>query len=183
MKSDLDNPPISKQSVISLREITADTVREICRLKVNESQNQFVATNAESLAEANFYDKAWFRAIYADETPVGFVMTEENRKEGKFYIWRFMIDERYQRLGFGKKALAQVVDRIQNYPNAKEIFVGVILEEGGAKKFYQRCGFELTGEYEYGDPIMKLYLKENKSDANKTVGVTPTRSASSRTPL
>ncbi len=169
MKNNLKSPPVSKESVVSLREINAKTVRDICRLSVEESQNRFVATNAESLAEANFYDKAWFRAIYADETPVGFVMTEEEVDKGRYYIWRFMIDARYQKFGLGAKALAQVVEHIKAYPNATEIFVGVILEDGGPQKFYERCGFKLTGEYEYGDPVMKLYLKKDILSGDNTL--------------
>ena len=39
---------------VSLREITADTVREICRLRVAPGQEGFVAPVAESIAEAYF---------------------------------------------------------------------------------------------------------------------------------
>ena len=65
-------PTITRDSTVSLREVTADTVRMICRLDVSEEQKHFVAPNAVSIAQAYFEPKAWFRAIYADETPVGF---------------------------------------------------------------------------------------------------------------
>jgi hypothetical protein len=45
---------------VSLREITADTVREICRLRVAPGQEGFVAPVAESIAEAGFYGKLGF---------------------------------------------------------------------------------------------------------------------------
>ena len=59
---------------VSLREIDADTVRAITSLSVGSEQQRFVASNAVSLAEALFSRDAWYRAIYADETPAGFVM-------------------------------------------------------------------------------------------------------------
>jgi len=59
---------------VTLREITEETVLSIIRLKVSKEQEGFVATNAVSLAQAHFSKNAWFRAIYADDTPVGFVM-------------------------------------------------------------------------------------------------------------
>ena len=65
------------QSQVTLKEITADTVRTICNLSVREDQKKFVAPNAVSIAQAYFSEYAWFRAIYADETPIGFVMLEE----------------------------------------------------------------------------------------------------------
>ena len=40
-----------KEPEVSLREITADTVREICRLRVAPGQEGFVAPVAESIAE------------------------------------------------------------------------------------------------------------------------------------
>jgi len=57
---------------ISLKEITRETLREVCRLDAGDGARQ-VAPNALSIAEASFYDEAWFRAIYDDETPVGFI--------------------------------------------------------------------------------------------------------------
>ncbi len=69
-----ETPTITRDSVVSFREINAETVRTICRLDVSEEQMHFVAPNAHSIAQAYFEPKAWFRAIYADETPVGFVM-------------------------------------------------------------------------------------------------------------
>jgi len=61
---------ITGNALASLREVTAETVRSICNINVTEHQNNFVAPTAVSLAQAYFEPKAWFRAIYADETPV-----------------------------------------------------------------------------------------------------------------
>lgn len=70
----------SKDARVALRKITARTVRTICNLTVSDEQKNFVAPNAVSIAQAYFSKAAWFRAIYADETPVGFVMLAENPK-------------------------------------------------------------------------------------------------------
>ncbi len=56
------------EATVSLREITADTLEPVLMLKVAPHQLDFVATNAESIAEAHFSDRAWFDAVYADET-------------------------------------------------------------------------------------------------------------------
>ena len=84
-------------------------MRKITRLKVDPEQEQFVATNAESIAEAYFLpDRAWFRAIYADDTPVGFLMLEDNAAAQEYSLWRFMMDARYQRKGIGQKSIGIV---------------------------------------------------------------------------
>ena len=68
--------------MITLREITRHSVRDIIRLKVKPKQERFVATNSDSIAEAHFHEVAWIRAIFADDTPVGFVMLhDENLNE------------------------------------------------------------------------------------------------------
>lgn len=62
---------------VTLREITADTVIDVTRLSVFESQKTFVAPNAVSLAQALFAPEAWYRAIYVAEELAGFVMLED----------------------------------------------------------------------------------------------------------
>jgi diamine N-acetyltransferase len=59
---------------VTLREIDADTVRAICALRVTPAQEQQVAHNAVSIAQAHFEPAAWFRAVYANDEPVGFAM-------------------------------------------------------------------------------------------------------------
>jgi diamine N-acetyltransferase len=60
--------------VVSLREITFDSVRQIMALRVAERQREYVASNAVSIAEGHFNPGAWFRGICVGELPVGFVM-------------------------------------------------------------------------------------------------------------
>ena len=64
----------AKTPAVTLRTITAQTVRTIINLQVSPQQRHLVAPNAVSLAEALFHPEAWYRAVYADEDPVGFVM-------------------------------------------------------------------------------------------------------------
>jgi diamine N-acetyltransferase len=149
---------VSSQSKVTLREITAETVRAICGLAVREDQQQFVAPNAVSIAQAHFSEHAWFRAIYADETPVGFAMLEDQPEVPEYYLWRFMIDARYQRMNFGRRALALVIAHVRTRPNATEFLTSVVQAPGGPQPFYERSGFEPTGEYEEGEAILRLSL-------------------------
>ena len=92
--------------VVTLREITAETVRTICDLEPHEAQNGFVAPNAVSIAQAHFNPAAVFRAIYADEEPVGFIMWRPEDDGANCFLWRFMIDRRHQGKGYGREAIA-----------------------------------------------------------------------------
>src|SRR5947208_1127604 len=99
--------------LISLREITADTVHQITSLSVSPEQQRFVASNAISLAQALFSPDAWYRAIYAGESPAGFVMLYDESMRAspplhpQVALWRFMVDSQFQRRGVGTTALDQ----------------------------------------------------------------------------
>lgn len=156
MNDSSDKPVPGSQ--VTLREITADTVRIICDLAVREEQRQFVAPNAVSIAQAYFSEYAWFRAIYADETPVGFLMLYDDTEKPQYFLWRFMIDARYQGMGFGRQALELLIDRVRTRPRAAELFTSVHQGEGGPQGFYEGMGFELTGDVEEGQAILRLGL-------------------------
>lgn len=144
---------------VSLREITKETLRSITALKVAPGQEGLVGTNAESIAEAYFSrDVAWFRAIYAGDTPVGFVMLEDDPAGGRYYLWRFMIDAQHQRTGVGRKALELVFDYVRTRPGAKAITTSCVPGEGGPGPFYEKMGFAYTGEEDEGELIMRREL-------------------------
>lgn len=141
-----ESRPLTPDTPITLREVTAETVRAICNLQVHEEQKGFVAPNAVSIAQAYFEPKAWFRAIYADETPVGFLMLYNDQENKEYFLWRFMIDARYQGLGFGRQALDLLVDHVHSLPGAKELRTSCVPKQGGPEPFYAKLGFKRTGK-------------------------------------
>jgi diamine N-acetyltransferase len=140
---------------VELREITAETVRAICKLEVSEGQRGYVAPNAESIAEAHFQPKSWFRAIYADDEPAGFVLTYEDPEGEGYHLWRFMVDDRHQRHGVGRRAMELLLDRWRGL-GATEGSLSVVDGNDGAVAFYESLGFRLTGEREGGELVMRL---------------------------
>ena len=76
-------------ATVSLREVNADTIGAVCGLSntLTEPKKNFVANNAFSIAQAYFEPKAWFRAIYADEEPVGFVMLHNDAEKSEYFLW------------------------------------------------------------------------------------------------
>lgn len=148
----------NNEARISLREITKESLRSILDLRVAEEQERLVASNARSIAEAYFAENAWFRAIYADETPVGFVMLSEVPEKAEYYLWRFMIDARYQGKGYGQQALELVIQHVKTRPNARELYTSHVKGNDIAGHLYSKLGFEYTGEAEGEELVMKLDL-------------------------
>jgi diamine N-acetyltransferase len=138
--------------------VTGATVRAVCILQVAPSQRGFVAPNAVSFAEAMFEPKAWFRAVVADDVPVGFVMLSVDEVEPEYYLWRFMVDERYQGRGYGRAAIGLLIDHVRTLPRATELLVSWNPDAGGPEPFYRGLGFEPTGEVDEGEVVARLRL-------------------------
>ena len=148
-----------RDAAVSLREIKRETLRPFLRMKVAESQERMVANNAVSIAQAHFEPKAWFRGIYADETPVGFIMLYDDPEEPVYFLWRLMVADEFQGMGYGRKAIAQLVEYVKTRPNATELKVSHVPElPGNPGPFYQKLGFEYTGEEDDGELVMRLKL-------------------------
>jgi diamine N-acetyltransferase len=151
-------PPAPGGATVTLREITKDTVLAICGLQVAAEQREYVADNAVSIAEAYFEPKAWFRAIYADETPVGFIMLYDDPDTPEYYLWRLMIDAGRQHQGLGRRALALLVDYVRARPGARELLVDYHPGPHSPRAFYLKLGFRDTGRVEHGEVILSLPL-------------------------
>ena len=154
---------------VTLREITKDNYLAIHKLQVRPDQEKFVATNAQSLSQSKFHDDAWYRAIYADDEPVGFVMLSIDREKSEYFLWRFMIDAKHQGCGYGKKALQKVVEFVGTLPVAKAFFTSHRKGDGSPEGFYLNFGFQHTGEVEDGEHLMKLDLADSDAVDNRLV--------------
>lgn len=81
--------------------------------------------------ETHYSEDAWVRAIYADEILVGVLMMVIWDPDESYYIWRLMIDGRFQGLGYGRKAVNFAIEHIkQHNPTAKQIGVMSTPPEG-----------------------------------------------------
>jgi diamine N-acetyltransferase len=145
-------PSTTDTSAVSLREVTASTVRAIADLRVSPEQEGYVASNAVSIAQAYFHPEAWFRCIHAGTDPVGFVMLRDGtllmppQSPPQLSLWRFMIDRRYQGLGFGRRALELVVAHARTRPGIHFIHSSYVVGPHGPLEFYLSFGFRHTGE-------------------------------------
>jgi diamine N-acetyltransferase len=152
--------------VLSLREITEDNRVAVEALTVTEEQSQYVASVTESLAEAAELPdaKPWDRAVYADAEPVGFVMISDGITVdnpafvGPYFLWRLLIDHRFQGRGYGTSALDLVIEHLRTRPDARVLLTSHVVGPASPVTFYQQYGFRLTGDVHEGEPILRLDL-------------------------
>ena len=90
--------------------------------------------------------------VYCGKKPVGFLMVAYNcpwaskyygLPEEYYYIWRFMIDSRYQKRGFGKEALRLAIEFVKTFPYGESKACWLSYEPANevARKLYLRAGF------------------------------------------
>jgi diamine N-acetyltransferase len=151
---------------VTLREITEANRDAVVGLAVAPDQRKFVGTVSGALADAVEMPEGnpWYRAIYADDEPVGFVMLSWDvtpappRIIGPWYLWKLIVDERHQRSGYGREALRLVADLIRGH-GASELLTSYAPGEGEPWPFYRSLGFRPTGELdEVGEIILRLDL-------------------------
>ena len=89
---------------------------------------------------------------------VGFVMMGYFAEKDLYDIWRFMIDERYQKKGYGKAALLLSIEYLSKEFNVNDIFLSFEPNNVIAEKLYSSVGFKRTGEIEDGEVVMRLSI-------------------------
>lgn len=163
--------------MIHLEKIDYRNVWDILKLEVTEPQEEFVASNRISLAEAysvrDSETKAFPFGIYDDDRPVGFLMIgfneaatygdgEEPPKalDRNYSLWRLMIDKEYQRKGFGREAVRQALDFIRTWPCGKAEYCALSYEPENtvAAKLYRSFGFKENGETDGDETVAVLKL-------------------------
>ena len=148
---------------VHLREITDDNREAVRALRVRGRQKRFVASVSCSLRDAAGSPEAnpWFRAVYCGEEPVGFVMLSwkprSGRYRGRHFLWRLLIDKRYQGRGIGRAVLTQIVDLVRA-DGGTELLTSYEPGEGEPGPFYERFGFRPTGGTDDGEIVLRLPL-------------------------
>jgi len=163
--------------MIELRDITWDNFYKVIGLKLKEGQENFVASNEYSIAQAyvsranDEYASMPF-AIYKDTEVVGFAMMdyEENDDDDFIYreygdtlvytFFRFMIDAKHQGKGYGREAMVKILDFLKTYPQGPATAIVLSYEPDNhvAKKLYESLGFVETGHLEDGEMVARLAL-------------------------
>lgn len=95
-------------------------------------------------------------AVYSDDKLVGFVMYCVDVDDNEHWLYRLMIDKKYQGKGYGKKALTIVLDNMRSDKTRNKIYLGVHLESKAAVGLYKSLGFKFNGQVFGSEHIMVL---------------------------
>jgi diamine N-acetyltransferase len=148
--------------VVSLRPITDANRDAVEALAVAPDQRQFVSGVRASILEAADHPDAHalYWAIYAEEAPVGFVMIADEVESPDYiahFLWKLLIDERHQRRGFGAATLDLIVEYFRGR-GVDAMWTSAGQGEGSPITFYERYGFERTGDLHDDEIMLRLEI-------------------------
>lgn len=144
---------------MELRAITEQNYQKILDLSTGAGQEEFVARNVRSLAQAwVFRDRARPYALYEGEEPVGFIMFDWRPEKKWVEIWRLMIDYRFQGKGYGRAAVQKALEFLRESGLFDKVQINYVEENQGAKHLYRSMGFQETGAMEGNEVVMEMDL-------------------------
>jgi diamine N-acetyltransferase len=144
-------------TTVYVKEINQDNWKQAIRIDVAPEQRRFVASNLYSIAESKFNPTFVPLAIYDDsETMVGFLMYGIDN--GELWVLRLMVARQFQRRGYGRAAMEEIIRRLKAKPDCREVFTSYKPDNDVAARLYQSLGFEDTGRIEDGELVVRLSL-------------------------
>jgi diamine N-acetyltransferase len=143
--------------MIVLMPVTVQNWEAAASLELEENQQDFIRSNAWSIAEASFHPELKPMGIYRGGTMVGFLMYGKSYRSERTWLYRLMIDRKYQGQGLGKEAMERLIRRMRD-EGYDEISVGYDPENTVAERLYLSFGFQPTGMAEWGEKTARLEL-------------------------
>jgi len=151
---------------IELREITDANREAVVAIHAGSAEGRFVSSVADSMEEAAESPEGnpWYRAVYLEGEPVGFVMLSWDVTPdppdiiGPWFLWKLLVDERHQGRGIGR-AIIEEIGRLIRAEGAAELLTSHGVGDDGPGGFYEHLGFVPTGEFDPdGERILRLDL-------------------------
>jgi histidinol dehydrogenase len=154
-------PPV--QGEFSVRPVDRSNAEAVMKLQVAPGQRGFVAPVERSLAQVAYEPLGRALAMFDGEMPVGMMLLYDARQDAEepanqLYVWRLMVDARFQGRGYGKRAMQWIVEEARRGAYA-EVGLSHVDKPGHAGRFYEQLGFVYTGEVDGGELKMLLKLE------------------------
>jgi diamine N-acetyltransferase len=147
---------------VTLRELTDVNREAVLALRLAPEQERFVGGSVQNaLADAAEYPQAkpWYRAVYAGDEPIGFVMISWNCEPqppeiiGPWFLWKLLIDKHHQGHGYASDVVRQVAELVRA-EGATELLTSVVPGDAGPAGFYERFGFVPTGDLDVNNEVI-----------------------------
>jgi len=131
---------------VSLEALDANNWLRICDLSVSEEQKTFFSVpNVYWIGISRYEEKSDLFAIKADDDYVGLIGVGLYEDGMSGDIDPLMIDYRYQKKGYGRKAMLLIIDYMRDVVKVPAINISYRKENTGAEKLYESLDFKIFG--------------------------------------
>jgi RimJ/RimL family protein N-acetyltransferase len=157
-------------AALRLVELDEHLARTYGALQVHPHQTRFVTSVLGSYRDALFPETVdgarvvpWMRGVEVTDHsgashPAGFVMLAEvTDAHPEPYLWRLLVDRRWQRAGVGRAVLDRLV-ALAREQGCSSLLTSWVEGPGGPRRFYERLGFVPTGRIIDGETEARLPL-------------------------
>lgn len=142
---------------VTLRPVGRDNWRDVARLKVAESQREFVAEPCHYLVLCCYGGEWQPFAIYLLERVIGFLMWAVDPADESCWLGGILVDHSYQRRGYGRQAI-QAAIKVLAEEHGFQRFALSYSPDNAAKHLYHKLGFIETDEWEDDEIVARLSL-------------------------
>ena len=148
---------------IKLVNVSEDNFDEVVELQLEPEQEDYLPSNAYSIAESTLSPLFNPRVICRDKQVVGFLMYQFGEyglaDKDECILWRFMIDRRFQNQRIGHAAMALLLPEIRLNTSCSRFIVYYDQDNPPARQLYTSFGFRPIGFRDDGDVIAELSLQ------------------------
>lgn len=140
---------------VTLRAIDRDNWETCIQLSVAKDQQSFVASNLYSLAQAFVWPECVPLGIFEEDTMVGFLMWAKDCRDGQYWVYRLMIDHRFQRRGVARRAMRAIMEDLSRQADFQLLRISFEPENARAATPYRNLGFHETGQMLDGERVLE----------------------------
>ncbi|WP_312247990.1 GNAT family protein [Streptococcus parasuis] len=134
--------------MIRLELVNKDNFDQVLDLEVAPKDQRRVASVEYSLAQAWLYrdsEVLFPYAVKSGQLIVGFLLLSYQHMENSYYIWRLLIDQKYQNQSFGKEVIRQVLQRARDDQQCHKVTVNYVIGNHKMRYILEKFGFQPVG--------------------------------------
>ena len=151
--------------------VSEDDVEAVMGLRRGPGQERYlgrmISHFEDAIDDARACPRMW--SVHDGDQLVGFVMISDDIPAetlaadddivGPYFLWRLLIDAKFQGRGYGTATIDAVVDYLRGRPDAETLWVSAAPGEGSPQPFYLGYGFVKNGDVQSGgEELMSLDL-------------------------
>ncbi|WP_066869783.1 GNAT family N-acetyltransferase [Clostridium mediterraneense] len=142
------------EAITSINRVQAES------LDLFPNQIGFIESVSECLEEADKVKEWKPVGIYDNNNLIGFAMYgrfPELKPLGQVWLDRFLIDSRYQDMGYGKSAIIALLNIIKTEYKCNKVYLSVYDDNEVAIELYKKIGFQFNGELDINGEKIMIY--------------------------